>query len=101
MQSALFAALPQVRRSESAALIRLYFPSLFQALFTRPAPLTSSSPSYHSSAGDETGFRELHGEGNHRQTGIVRLKSSCPSPHWQEKIEEANPTYGQFVTDDI
>ena len=34
-------------------------PSFLQALFTRPAPLTSSSPSYHSSVGDETGFREL------------------------------------------
>ena len=67
MQSALFARraggagfLPS--RSESAVLSHSTFallPSLLQALFTRPAPLTSSSPSYHSSSvGDGMGSRE-------------------------------------------
>ena len=45
----------------------------FQALFTRPAPLTSSSPSYHSSVGGEAGFRELRkgrGDLTNRQSNL-------------------------------
>ena len=64
MQSALFAPTPSTSsppvRSETAILIRLFHLPSFQALFTRQtAPLTSSSPSYHSSVGDDTGILEL------------------------------------------
>ena len=63
----------------------------FQALFTRPAPLTSSSPSYHSSVGGEAGFRELRkgrGDLTDSQTWIVRLMCSSATVSWEKKAEK-------------
>ena len=95
---------PPLPKSETAILIQHVFLPSFQALFTRPAPLTSSSPSYHSSVGDETGFPELEKgrmtsltdrqtlklelwdwnvarEGNH---SFLRLFDSTPTLSWKK-----------------
>ena len=94
MQSALFAPPPSTSsppvRSETAILIRLFHLPSFQALFTRQtAPLTSSSPSYHSSVGDDTGILELKERitrPTDRQTRETEMvEDNLPSPPCLER----------------